>query len=76
MSVIIVSDDVTVAAKEEVEVSSSAPGKLSRPVMRSPGTRSRRIRANPLKHLAHLLRQKLIAAHGAPCNMLQVQRHL
>lgn len=32
------------------------------------------VKANPLKHVAHLLRQKLVAANGAPCNMLQVCR--
>jgi len=71
------SDDDTLAAKEEInmgeeEASSSAstPRKF---LMLSPGTISGRIKANPLKHVAHLLRQKLVAAHGAPCNMLQVQ---
>lgn len=42
-------------------------------VMLSPGTISRRIvKASPLKHVAHLLRQKLVSANGAPCNMFQV----
>lgn len=69
----------TLSVKEEFhtemaeEDSASARWKL---LMRSPGTTSRRIKPNPLKHLAYLLRQRLVAAHGAPCNMLQVALEL
>jgi hypothetical protein len=40
----------------------------------SPGWICGRIEANPLKRLALLLREKLRAAKGGPCNSVQVQR--
>jgi hypothetical protein len=43
-------------------------------VVVSPGSICGRIQANPLKHLASLLREKLRAAQGGPCNLVEVQR--
>ena len=58
------SDDVTVAEEPNVgeEASCARIGGVSG------------LRANPLKHLAYLLREKLRAAQGGPCNLVQVQR--
>ena len=51
--------------KEEINME----GEASSSVMLSPGTNSRRIvKANPLKHVARLLRQKLVSPN-VPCRL-------
>lgn len=67
-------NDDTIAEELNVREKASAhEPRIPLAVVVSPGSICGRIRANPLKHLASLLHEKLMAAQGGPCNLLQVQ---
>ncbi|XP_024363724.1 uncharacterized protein [Physcomitrium patens] len=66
-------NDDTIAEELNVREKASAhEPRIPLAVVVSPGSICGRIRANPLKHLASLLHEKLMAAQGGPCNLLQV----
>lgn len=75
MGVTMASDGVTVAEGPSVGGGASfRPGGVVPTVVVSPGSIYGRITAPPLKHLASLLCEKLRAARGRPCNLVQVWR--
>lgn len=69
------SDDVIVAEERNVGEGASSESTGAAPsLVLSLGLKCSRVNANPLKHLASLLCEKLRAAGGGPCNLVQVRR--